>query len=137
VFVSVRDPDKERILPVARKFRAMGFHLVATRGTARCLQSQGIAAEVVLKISEGRPHVVDHIKNAAIHLVINTSSGKRTHSDSYYIRRATLVYNVPYSTTIAEALAIADAVEKLQQGDWQVKTIQEYHAEGSRGLSYP
>jgi carbamoyl-phosphate synthase large subunit len=129
VFISVHDMDKAKMLPVAEKFSQMGFRLVATKGTAKYLQSHGIQAELVHKISEGRPHVLDHIKNGNIQLVINTSLGKKTSSDSYHIRRATLAYDVTYTTTISGARAMADAVEKLQQGDWQVKTIQEYHAE--------
>jgi len=79
-------------------------------------------------LKEGRPHVVDFIKNNEIQLVINTSLGKKTYSDSYEIRRTTLLYNIVYTTTIAGAKAMAEAVEELQKGDWDVKTIQEYHA---------
>jgi carbamoyl-phosphate synthase large subunit len=129
VFVSVHDHDKERMLPVARKFSEMGFGLIATKGTARFLQEHGVDAQVVHKLSEGRPNVLDHIKNGKIQLVINTSLGKKTSSDAYKIRRATLVYGVTYTTTISGACAMAEAVEALQRGDWGVKTIQEYHAE--------
>jgi carbamoyl-phosphate synthase large subunit len=129
VFVSVNDPDKEKMLPVARKFSDMGFGLIATKGTARYLLDHGVQAEYVHKLNEGRPNVLDHIKNGRIQLVINTSLGKRTSSDAYKIRRATLVYGVTYTTTISGAGAMAEAVEALQQGDWGVKTIQEYHAE--------
>jgi carbamoyl-phosphate synthase large subunit len=127
VFVSVHDRDKPRVLPVARKFCDLGFRLVATGGTALFLRNNGIPADTVFKLKEGRPNVVDHIKNAEIQLVINTSLGKKTHSDSYEIRRAALVYNIPYATTLAGASAVAQAVEELQKGDWDVKTIQEYH----------
>ncbi|MEN6483700.1 MAG: carbamoyl-phosphate synthase large subunit [Syntrophobacteraceae bacterium] len=129
VFVSVHDHDKPGVIPVARKLVDLGFRLVATRGTAAHLQSNGIPASTVFKLKEGRPNVVDLIKNGEIQLLINTSLGKKTSSDSYEIRRTTLVYNIPYATTIAGAKAIADAVEELQRGDWDVKTIQEYHAQ--------
>jgi carbamoyl-phosphate synthase large subunit len=129
VFVSVHDHDKDRMLPVARKFNDMGFGLIATKGTARFLQEHGVEAQYVHKLSEGRPNVLDHIKNGKIQLVINTSLGKKTSSDAYKIRRATLVYGVTYTTTISGARAMAEAVEALQRGDWGVKTIQEYHAE--------
>jgi carbamoyl-phosphate synthase large subunit len=132
VFVSVHDLDKERMLPVARKFSEMGFGLIATKGTAGYLLDHGVKAEYVHKLSEGRPNVLDHIKNGKIQLVINTSLGKRTSSDAYKIRRATLVYGVTYTTTISGARAMAEAVEALQRGDWGVKTIQEYHAESRR-----
>ena len=131
VFVSVNDSDKEKMLPVARKFSDMGFGLIATKGTARYLLDHGVQAEYVHKLSEGRPNVLDHIKNGRIQLVINTSLGKRTSSDAYEIRRATLVYGVTYTTTISGAGAMAEAVEALQRGDWGVKTIQEYHAEST------
>ncbi len=129
VFVSVHDIDKERLLPVARKFSEMGFGLIATKGTASYLLDHGVKAEHVHKLSEGRPNVLDHIKNGKIQLVINTSLGKRTSSDAYKIRRATLVYGVTYTTTISGARAMAEAVEALQRADWDVRTIQEYHAD--------
>jgi carbamoyl-phosphate synthase large subunit len=128
VFISVHDYDKPAVLPVAQKLKELGFDLVATAGTAAFLRNNGIATRTVLKVREGRPHVVDHIKNGKIQLVINTSLGKKTHSDSFEIRRATLVYNIPYTTTIACARAMAEAVEELQRGDWDVRTLQEYHA---------
>ncbi|NTW35243.1 MAG: ATP-grasp domain-containing protein, partial [Syntrophobacteraceae bacterium] len=129
VFVSVRDIDKPGLVPVARRFSELGFRLIATRGTADFLRDHGIPVDNVFKLREGRPHVMDHIKNGQIQLVINTSLGKETSSDSYEIRRTTLVYNIPYTTTIAGARALAEAVSALQDGDWDVKTIQEYHQE--------
>ncbi len=128
VFISVHDRDKPAVLPVAAKFSKLGFQLIATKGTAGFLRDHGIAVQSVYKLKEGRPHVVDHIKNGKIQLVINTSLGKKTSSDAYEIRRTTLIYNIPYTTTIAAARAMAEAVEELQRGDWDVKTIQEYHA---------
>ncbi len=127
VFISVHNHDKPGVLPVARKFREMGFQLIATSGTANFLNSNGIETKTVFKLKEGRPHVVDRIKNGEIQLVINTSMGKKTTSDSYEIRRTTLVYNIPYTTTIAGAKAMAEAVSELQRGDWDVRTLQEYH----------
>ncbi|MCK8602068.1 carbamoyl-phosphate synthase large subunit [Desulfoferrobacter suflitae] len=128
VFISVHDRDKPAVLPVAMKLQGLGFALIATSGTAGFLRDHGIEARSVFKLREGRPHVLDHIKNNEIQLVINTSLGKKTFSDSYEIRRATLLYNITYTTTIAGAKAMAEAVEELQKGDWDVKTIQEYHA---------
>jgi carbamoyl-phosphate synthase large subunit len=127
VFISVHDGDKYKTLPVAREFLKLGFKLIATSGTARFLEANGIPADHVHKLNEGRPHVVDKIKSGEIQLVVNTSLGKKTTSDSYEIRRTTLVYNIPYATTIAGAQAIAEAVLALQKGDWDVKTLQEYH----------
>lgn len=128
VFVSVHDGDKEKVLPVAKRFLDLGFDLVATTGTAKFLKENDVQAGTVYKLQEGkRPHVVDKIKNGEIQLVVNTTLGKKTTSDSFEIRRTTLVYNIPYATTIAGAEAIAEAVGALQQGDWDVRTIQEYH----------
>ncbi|MGV8074415.1 MAG: carbamoyl-phosphate synthase large subunit [Syntrophobacteraceae bacterium] len=129
VFISVHDRDKPAVLPVAQDFNKLGFQLIATSGTADFLRDHGIPVESVFKLREGRPNVTDHIKNGDIQLVINTSLGKRTSSDSYEIRRMTLVHNIPYTTTIAGSKALVEAVGELQQGDWSVKTIQEYHAE--------
>ncbi len=132
IFISVHDTDKPGIVETARKFERLGFRLIATSGTARYLSEHGVTAERVHKLNEGRPNAVDLIKNNEIQLVINTSLGKKTHSDAYEIRWTTLTYNVPYTTTVAGARALAEAVEELQKGDWGVKTIQEYHAELNR-----
>ncbi|MDO9463297.1 MAG: carbamoyl phosphate synthase large subunit, partial [Deltaproteobacteria bacterium] len=127
VFISVRDKDKMAVVPIAQKLANIGFKTLATRGTAAFLASNGIACETVHKVSEGRPHVVDHIKNGAIQLVINTSLGASTTRDSYKIRRATLDYRISYTTTIAGAKAIAAAIEAMLQKKLQVRPIQEYH----------
>jgi len=127
IFISVHDHDKPRVLPVAESFKRLGFHLIGTIGTATYLRDRGIPVDTVHKLREGRPHVVDRIKNGEVQLIINTSLGKKTSSDAYEIRRATLVYNIPYTTTIAGAKALAEAVGALQSGDWDVKTLQEYH----------
>ncbi|MFZ2447749.1 MAG: carbamoyl-phosphate synthase large subunit [Syntrophobacteraceae bacterium] len=129
VFISVHDGDKQKVLDVARRYIDLGFHLIATSGTANFLKNNGIAADLVFKLKEGRPHVVDKIKSGEIQLVVNTTLGKKTTSDSYDIRRTTLMYNIPYATTTAGAMAIAEAVGALQEGDWDVKTLQEYHRE--------
>ncbi len=128
VFLSVRDKDKESLVPVARKLAEMGFRILATRGTSRYLRAEGIENKKVNKIREGRPHVVDYIKNGDIRLVINTSMGKKTVSDSYKIRRATLLYNIPYATTISGARALVDGIAAIKEGNWGVKNIQEYHS---------
>ncbi len=135
VFLSVRDRDKPALIPVARKLVALGFEILATKGTSNYLESKGIPNKKVNKIREGRPHVVDHIKNGEIQLVINTSMGKKTVSDSYKIRRATLLYNIPYATTIPGASALAEGIAALQKDDWGVLHIQEYHSEHRRSLS--
>lgn len=126
VFVSVHDKDKEAVVPIARAFHHMGFALIATAGTSARLADHGVPAKQVPKLSEGRPHVLDYMKNRDVHLVINTSFGPKTYSDAYRIRRATVSYNLPYATTVAAAQAMVDAVAALRQVDWQVRAIQDY-----------
>ncbi|HLA28061.1 MAG TPA: carbamoyl-phosphate synthase large subunit [Syntrophales bacterium] len=127
VFISVHDSHKDKIIPIARTFQERGFHIRATRGTAAHLREQGVAAETIMKVSEGRPHAVDYIKNGDIQLVINTSVGRRSTIDAYHIRRGALVYNVLYTTTLAGARALSEAIAALQQEEWQVTPLQEYH----------
>ena len=128
VFISVRDEDKKAMVPVAKIFRKLGFVIYATRGTSVYLARHGIENRTVAKLTEGRPHVIDHIKNGEISLVINTATGRKTVSDAYLIRRATLVYNLSYATTIAGACAIAQAISALHTGDLQVRSLQEYYS---------
>ena len=119
-------------MPVgAAKYRDAGFNIMATRGTSRFLADNGIPNEAVNKVSAGRPHVVDAIKNADIQLVINTSIGGETRRDGYYIRRNALRYKVPYATTTAGGMAIYKAIEAMREKKTTVKTIQEYNAEVS------
>ncbi|MDI6726688.1 MAG: carbamoyl-phosphate synthase large subunit, partial [Smithellaceae bacterium] len=127
VFLSAHDAHKENILPVARRFQEMGFGLAATRGTAALLISHGLEVEVIRKVSEGRPHVVDCIKNGEIHLVINTTLGRISTRDAYEIRRGALTYNVAYCTTLAGARAICEAIASLRSEKWGVAPLQEYH----------
>jgi carbamoyl-phosphate synthase large subunit len=127
VLLSVRDRDKEHICPVAKQFIRMGFQLLATKGTSRFLQEHNIPNQSVKKVSEGRPHIVDHIKNGEIQLVINTSLGSGSARDGYYIRRAALEYHIPYVTTVAGALAMASAVEAVRGGKVSIRSVQEYH----------
>jgi len=127
VFISVHDSHKDKIIPIARTFQEQGFQILATRGTAAHLCERGVAAETIFKVSEGRPHAVDYIKNGDVQLVINTSVGRRSNIDAYHIRRGALVYNVLYTTTIAGARALAEAIAALQNEEWQVMTLQEYH----------
>ena len=127
IFISVHDIHKERIAPIALRFREMGFELLATQGTAAYLRSHDIPAETVHKVSEGRPHIVDRIKNGDVAIVINTSVGRRPTRDAYFIRRSALTCNILYSTTIAGAGALCEAVTAVRQGDWDVKPLQAYH----------
>ncbi|HHT9150298.1 MAG TPA: carbamoyl-phosphate synthase large subunit, partial [Candidatus Wujingus californicus] len=127
VFISVKDKDKRAMVPIAKKLLKMGFRIVATRGTATVLEEDKIPVTVVLKVIEGRPNIVDLIKNSEIQLVINTTGGKSAQEASYSIRRTTLVYHVPYFTTVAGAIAATNAIEALKKESLDVKPIQEYY----------
>jgi carbamoyl-phosphate synthase large subunit len=127
VFISVHDYHKDQIVPVARTFRNMGFKILATRGTAQHLKQHDIEADTVLKVSEGRPNIVDYIKNGDIQMVINTSVGRKSTRDAYHIRRGALAYNILYTTTIAGARALCEAVAAIIAEDWQVCPLQEYY----------
>jgi len=135
VFISVKNEDKASIVDSAALFSQMGFRIVATKGTSALLRRYGIENQVVKKVREGRPHVVDMIKNREIDLVINTTSGKKAIAESLSIRRTALTFDVPYTTTIAGARATALAVKSLIQGKLGVRTIQEYHEERSIGVT--
>ncbi len=128
VIFSVKDPDKPATLGLARGFQGEGFPLYATAGTAAYLQEHGLPVTPVSKIREGRPHIIDHIKNHEIALLVNTPEGRYTPADSYSIRRAALEYNIPYTTTLAAARATLDAIRAMKRGKLTVKTLQEYHA---------
>ncbi|MGD8310452.1 MAG: carbamoyl-phosphate synthase large subunit, partial [Chromatiales bacterium] len=113
VFISVRNSDKEDAVQVASELVKQGFTLVATRGTAAAVNAAGIPCEMVNKVTEGRPHIVDMIKNDKIDLIVNTTEGKQAIADSYTIRGAALQHKVPYSTTIAHAYATSLALTSI------------------------
>lgn len=127
VFISVHADHKERIADIARTFASLGFKLLATAGTAHHLNRSGIPATVVNKLSEGRPHILDHIKNGEIQIMINTGIGRKSSRDAYHIRRGALTYNILYTTTLAGARALCEATGALIAQDWQVFPLQEYH----------
>jgi carbamoyl-phosphate synthase large subunit len=124
-FVSVRDPDKQRVLPVAEELIRRGYELVATTGTAAWLRSQGIACAQINKVVEGRPHIVDLIKNGEITYIVNTTEGKQAIADSFSIRREALQHRVTYSTTISGAKALLHSLE--YRGTGPVWALQELH----------
>ncbi|MFT4247443.1 MAG: carbamoyl-phosphate synthase large subunit [Pseudomonas sp.] len=126
-FVSVRDPDKQRVLPVAQALVARGFSIVATRGTGAWLQQNGLECEIINKVVEGRPHIVDSIKNGEIAYIVNTTEGRATIADSFSIRREALQHRVTYSTTVAGAKALVHSLEF--RGTGPVWSLQELHKE--------
>ncbi|WP_298423207.1 carbamoyl-phosphate synthase large subunit [Rhodoblastus sp.] len=128
LFISVRDADKLRMLDAVRLLADLGFKVLATGGTARFLNEHGIAAQRINKVSEGRPHVVDAIKNGGVQLVFNTTEGAQALADSRSLRRAALLHKAPYYTTLAGALAAAQGVRAFLAGDLEVRALQDYFA---------
>ena len=122
--------DKVLVVPVIKDFIDLGFQVVATDGTRRVLREHGLDVELVLKLHEGRPHVLDVIKNQKIQLIINTPSGEEAQTDARLIRRTALTYKIPIITTIAGAKATAAAIRSLQSQPLDVKAIQDYIVAG-------
>jgi len=129
VLITISDPDKAAILEVARAFSELGFNIKATKGTEDFLGEHGIKAERILKMHEGRPNIVDAIKNKEIRLVINTPGGKLSQYDDSYIRKAAIKYKIPYITTTAAAVAAAKGIAAIREGHGRVKSLQNYHAD--------
>jgi carbamoyl-phosphate synthase large subunit len=127
-FVSVRDADKEAALEIARKLVSLGFEVLATAGTSRYFGARGLATTPVRKVQEGRPSIVDRIKDGDVHFVVNTTAGKQEIADSYSIRRETLMKGLPYCTTLTAGRAAVAAMEAAREGAPGVRSIQEYHA---------
>jgi carbamoyl-phosphate synthase large subunit len=126
VFISVRDQDKERILPSLKALVARGFKVIATSGTQRFLTEAGVPAAKINKVLEGRPHIVDEIKNGRVQLVVNTTEGAQALADSRSLRRAALLHKVPYYTTLSGAIAAAEAIVAYAAGGLQVRPLQSY-----------
>ena len=125
-FISVKDADKELTLAPVRQLHAMGFEIIATRGTARFLEENGVTVKLVNKVLEGRPHIVDALKNGEVQLVFNTTEGVQALADSLSIRRTALQMKVPYYTTIAGAAAATQAIAALREGSLEVAPLQSY-----------
>ena len=126
VFLSVRDRDKHALTAIAAELSAMGYRLIATRGTAKALAAAGVKVQAINKVHEGRPHIVDAIKNGNIQLVVNTTEGAQAIADSYELRRSALEYKISYFTTIAGSQAMLRAVAALKSGGLEVATLQFY-----------
>jgi carbamoyl-phosphate synthase large subunit len=126
VFVSVRDDDKIRVLEAVRLLASLGFKIIATSGTQRYLAEQGVMATKINKVLEGRPHIVDAIKNGGVQLVFNTTEGSAALADSRSLRNAALLHKVPYYTTLSGAVAAAQGIKAYLGGDLEVRTLQSY-----------
>ncbi|MDH4203424.1 MAG: carbamoyl-phosphate synthase large subunit [Phycisphaerae bacterium] len=128
VLMTVAEQDKAHITETAKQFSDMGFKILSTEGTCKFLNGKGIPAEPILKVYEGRPNIIDEIKNKGIHLIINTPIGKQSQHDDSYIRKAAIKYKIPYITTATAAAATAKGIAARQKHDTDVKSLQEYHA---------
>ena len=129
VLITVSDADKHASIQVARHFKDLGFTIRATLGTHQFLTQNGVPCDPINKMHEGRPHIVDVIKNGEIHLVVNTPGGKMSAYDDSYIRKAAIKYKVPYITTTAAAIAAARGIEACRRGQGDCKSLQAYHAD--------
>ena len=130
-FLSVRDADKEALLPIAENLVGRGFSLIATRGTCKYLREKGFICEPINKVDEGRPHIVDAIKNGEIEFIVNTTEGRQAIADSFSIRREALQYKVSYTTTIARGWATLQAID--HEFDPLVRSLQELHKTEENG----
>jgi carbamoyl-phosphate synthase large subunit len=129
VLITVSEKDRQVALEVARRFHELGFRIKATEGTGKFLADHHVESESIRKIHEGRPNIVDGIKNKEIQLIINTPSGKLSKHDDSYIRKAAIKYKVPYITTTAAAIAAARGIAAYKQGHGRVKSLQRYHGD--------
>ena len=127
VFISVKNRDKRSIIFIAKKLWELGFRIVATRGTAKALMQNGIPVDLIFKVLEGRPNVVDLIKNREIALIINTPSGRKPKQDQISIRSEAVAHNIPVITTISGAAASVNGIDALMKEELQVQSLQEYH----------
>jgi carbamoyl-phosphate synthase large subunit len=126
LFVSVKDADKARIIQPVKELADMGFRVLATRGTLRRLEANGIACTRINKVLEGRPNIVDAMKNREVDIVFNTTEGVKALADSSTIRRTALMYKIPYYTTIAGAFAVTKAIAAMRAGILEVQPLQKY-----------
>ncbi len=132
VFLSLADVDKVELLPIAKELVELKFHLIATRGTAAALEEAGVPCQAVYKVNEGRPNIVDYVKNAEIDLIINTPLGLDSHYDERAIRMAALEFNIPCITTRAAAVAAVHGIRALSDQDFRVRSVQEWHGGAGR-----
>jgi carbamoyl-phosphate synthase large subunit len=127
LFLSVNDRDKAKVVDIARQFADLGFRIVATAGTADVLQRNGIDATSIFKVNEGRPNVVDYIKNGEIDLIVNTPLGKASFFDELAMRRAAVQHGVVCITTLSGAAAATAAIAAIRKGEWTVRSLQAWH----------
>ncbi len=129
VLITVSEQDRAGILEAAKQLSKLGFKIKATNGTRNFLGQSGIESELILKVHEGRPNIVDEIKNGQINLIINTPIGKQSQYDDSYIRKAAIKYRIPYITTTAAALATANGIAAYLAAGGSVRPLQSYHSD--------
>jgi len=127
VFLSVRDSDKDKVVPIAKQLAALGFELCATNGTAKVLAAAGLAVQTLFKVQEGRPNCLDLIKNGEVQLIINTPAGKSPRADEVKIRTAAVAHRISIMTTLASAKAAALGIKTLRDRGLKVHSLQEFH----------
>jgi carbamoyl-phosphate synthase large subunit len=127
VLLSVKNKDKRNVVFIAKKLSDLGFNLIATKGTGKILVNSGLEVRYINKVSEGRPHIVDMIKNGEINLIINTPRGRNPKLDEVAIRANAVQYKIPYTTTISGAQAVVNAIESMKRGNLHVKALQDYY----------
>jgi carbamoyl-phosphate synthase large subunit len=127
VLITVNQNDRPAVIEVARQFRELGFRIVATRGTHAFLSDNGVRADVICKVNEGRPNILDAMTNQEIQLVVNTPIGRLSKEDDSYIRKAAIKYRIPYITTLTAALAAAKGIAAQREGKDSVRSLQSYH----------
>jgi carbamoyl-phosphate synthase large subunit len=137
VFISVNDQDKTNIIPIARDLASLGFRLVATSGTASTLRKVGLSVEKVFKVNEGRPNVVDLVRNGTLAFIINTPLGRISHFDEKAIRRAAVKHSVSCVTTLSAAVALVNGIRAQRDKGIQIASLQELHRKGSAVVSRP
>jgi carbamoyl-phosphate synthase large subunit len=125
VFVSVHEDDRETILPVVRDLEALGFHIAATRGTSDFLYEHGVFSEVILKIHEGHPNIIDHMRSGRIDLLINTPLGKYSQEEDSYMRVEAVKRKIPYTTTSSAAEAAVEGIRYLLRGELSVMPLKQ------------
>lgn len=129
VLITIADRDKDKIIDTARNFSEMGFTINTTRGTRDFLARHGVESNLILKVHEGRPNIIDAIKNGEIQLVVNTPAGRLSEYDDSYIRKDAIKYKIPYITTTSAARSSAEGIRERQNQEYKVKSLQEYHKE--------
>ncbi len=128
VLITIADRDKNRIIQAAQNFRDMGFKILSTGGTGKFLAEHGIPSQLILKVHQGRPNIVDSIKNREIDLVVNTPAGRLSEYDDSYIRKNAIKYKIPYITTTSAALSATNGIKERQNGEYKVRSLQDYHS---------